>query len=174
MKPHEATLRGSTHSLRNTIEKPALLKIERRNIQDKQPFNARFHSGWRTGVAWGALGGLLVLLINSFFLIWIKSRFTANGDGIITVFIGSCNKKRALSAWSHAVINICSTLLLSASNNAMQCLVAPTRADIDKAHKQNEWLDIGIQSLRNLRYLDYKRFALWTTLALSSVPLHLL
>ncbi len=157
-----------------TIEKSALLASEQLNSQNKSPFRARLHGGWRTGIAWGALVGILVLLINVFFLVWIRASFATKENGTITVFEGSCERKKTLSAWSHLVINICSTLLLSASNNAMQCLMAPTRADIDKAHKQNVWLDVGIQSLKNLRYIHFTRLALWTILGLSSIPLHLL
>ena len=56
----------------------------------------------------------------------------------------------------------------------MQCLTAPTRADIDRAHEKNAWLDIGILSLKNLHYIGYQRLTLWTVLGLSSIPLHLL
>ena len=56
----------------------------------------------------------------------------------------------------------------------MQCLSSPTRQDIDKAHAQLNWLDIGIPSIRNLRRITGKRIIFWWLLAISSLPLHLI
>ena len=56
----------------------------------------------------------------------------------------------------------------------MQCLSSPTRSEIDKAHSQGIWLDIGVPSVRNLRRLSTARIVLWWLLAFSSIPLHLL
>lgn len=56
----------------------------------------------------------------------------------------------------------------------MQCLSSPTRSEIDKAHGQGVWLDVGVPSVRNLRRLSTTRIVLWWLLAVSSVPLHLL
>lgn len=142
--------------------------------KNRLPFKARFHGGWRTGVAWGALSAVLVLVINVSFLIWIRSKYSIEPNGSTNIFKGSCKTKTNIFRWSHLLINICSTLLLGASNNAMQCLSAPTRAEVDKAHEENTWLDIGIQSIKNLLYVGRLRSALWTTLLLSSVPLHFL
>ena len=157
-----------------SIKSSVLLDDESLHPQERLPFHARLHGGWRTGVAWSALGGLLVLVVNVSLWIWIRSKFGAQEDETIIVFQGSCGTKKTISLWIHLLINICSTLLLCASNNAMQCLVAPTRTDIDKAHKQNIWLDIGVPSIRNLYYIGHTRLTIWTILALSSIPLHLL
>jgi len=72
------------------------------------------------------------------------------------------------------MINILSTLLLSASNYCMQCMSAPTRKEVDEAHAGRKWLDIGIQSLRNVSKIEKKRGVLYCLLAFSSIPLHLL
>ncbi|MCJ1458534.1 hypothetical protein MMC28_008907, partial [Mycoblastus sanguinarius] len=66
------------------------------------------------------------------------------------------------------------TLLVGASNYSMQCLSSPTRGEINKAHNQKIWLDIGVPSFRNLRRLSFYRITLWWLLAVSSIPLHLL
>ena len=144
------------------------------HVKKKPSFHARFHGGWRTGVAWGAVGAVLVLVINMSFLISIRSRFLTEPNGETIIHEGSCETKTGIFRWSHLLINLCGTLLLSASNNAMQCLSAPTRAEIDRAHRRKLWLDIGIQSVRNLIYVGRVRSMLWTALLLSSVPLHLL
>ncbi|KAF6793076.1 hypothetical protein CMUS01_16111 [Colletotrichum musicola] len=56
----------------------------------------------------------------------------------------------------------------------MQCLVAPTRAEINNAHQRKKWLDIGIPSVRNILSIRWKKKLLWLLLSLSSLPLHLL
>lgn len=78
------------------------------------------------------------------------------------------------SRWLHLMVNILSTALLAASNYCMHCLSAPTRQDIDEAHSKRRWLDIGVPSIRNLRSISKARVFLWSLLAISSIPLHLL
>jgi hypothetical protein len=79
-----------------------------------------------------------------------------------------------MSTISHLAINIFGTLLFSASNNCAQLLSSPTIKDIAVMHKEGKWMDIGVSSLRNLRYIPTWRAALWAVLMLSSMPLHLL
>ncbi|KAF3009632.1 hypothetical protein E8E13_007344 [Curvularia kusanoi] len=74
----------------------------------------------------------------------------------------------------HIVINVLSTLLLSASNYTMQVLTAPTYDECIRAHRQGKWLDIGILSMRNIKSLTLRRRVLWFALCISSLPLHLL
>ena len=129
--------------------------------------------GYRVGVFFCA--GLVgtVSLINSILTIWAWKSFGVDaGLGIIQH--GSCKQTKKLSLWLHLAINILGTAMLSASNYTMQCLSSPTRQDIDKAHAQNIWLDIGVPSLRNLRRVSPRRIVLWWLLALTSLPLHLL
>ena len=56
----------------------------------------------------------------------------------------------------------------------MQCLSSPTRDEVDRAHKKNIRLDIGVPGMRNLRQISWNRIVLWWLLALSGIPLHLL
>ncbi|KAK4499429.1 hypothetical protein PRZ48_009943 [Zasmidium cellare] len=65
-------------------------------------------------------------------------------------------------------------MLLGASNYTMQALVAPTRAETDRAHAEGGWLDIGVASIRNLFKIKRHRTILWAVLGLSSMPIHLL
>lgn len=94
--------------------------------------------------------------------------------GIANLKIGD---EAIISQWNtalHVLINALSTMLLAGSNYTMQVLSSPTRQDVDVAHARGQWLDIGVLSPRNLRLIPRKRAALWYTLALSSIPLHLL
>ena len=56
----------------------------------------------------------------------------------------------------------------------MQCLVAPSRKEVDIAHSKGIGLDIGVPSVRNLRHISRCRVFLWLALGLSTLPLHLL
>ena len=86
----------------------------------------------------------------------------------------TCDDVRVYNRWLHFLINVLSTLLLGASNYCAQLLVAPTREEINEAHKHRKWFDIGIQSFRNLFGMEKKKQMLWWVLMLSSALLHLL
>jgi hypothetical protein len=79
---------------------------------------------------------------------------------------------------AHVFISALSTLLLSASNYTMQILIAPTRSEVDRAHrgefKGRTWLDIGVLSTTNLAHVGTVRHVLWIVMAISSIPVHLL
>ena len=129
--------------------------------------------GYHFGVLCCAVITAMVLVINLILTIWaVSSSGVHNGLG--TLQDGSCKRIATLTFWAHLAINVLSTLLLGASNYSMQCLSSPTREEIDKAHGKGIWLDIGVPSVRNLRYLSTARVTLWWLLAISSIPLHLL
>lgn len=134
---------------------------------------SRFN-GWQWGVLTGSVIGTFVLLTNCAFVIVGALSGSGYEQGIATIFTGSVTKVSRLSTLLHVVINILSTLLLSASNYAMQVLSAPTRDECKDAHRQERFLDIGILSLRNISSVSPQRKVLWVALALSSIPLHLL
>lgn len=81
-----------------------------------------------------------------------------NGVGLI--YEGNCQTVKQLDQWLHLLINLLSTGMLGASSYGMQLQAAPTRANVDEAHKAGKWLDIGAPSIRNLRYIgNWRRFA---------------
>ncbi|KAF1933102.1 uncharacterized protein M421DRAFT_38463, partial [Didymella exigua CBS 183.55] len=94
--------------------------------------------------------------------------------GIATIVTGSTDQVSRWSTLLHIAINVLSTLLLSASNYAMQVLTAPTHKECVQARRQGRWLDIGILSMRNIKSLTLRRKVLWFALCTSSLPLHLL
>ncbi|KAF2023861.1 hypothetical protein EK21DRAFT_118353 [Setomelanomma holmii] len=129
-------------------------------------------SGWRGGVAIAIACSSFVLLINVVCAIVAAAAGSPSG-GIATAYTGDCKVSSRITTGLHLLINILSSLLLGASSYCMQRLVAPTRTEIDSAHANNKWLDIGIPSVRNLSSINRKRLALWILLAVSSIPLHL-
>jgi hypothetical protein len=139
------------------------------NWKRKSRFN-----GWQWGVLTGSAIGVLVLLTNCVFVVVGAISGSGYNEGIATLFTGSADEVSRMSTLLHVAINVLSTLLLSASNYAMQVLSAPTRIECVKAHQRGQWLDIGILSMRNIRSLTLQRKVLWFALGLSSIPLHLL
>lgn len=120
-----------------------------------------------------AVTASVVFVINLVFTVWaVKTSGPFNGT--ITLQAGSCETTKKLTVGLHLLINILSTLLLGASNYSMQCLSAPTRDEVDRAHSRGIWLDIGVPSIRNMRNISMRNIVLWWLLALSSAPLHLL
>jgi len=138
-------------------------------------------ANWQVSLIGGACACIIVLVINPGVTIWssvsLKGKETyehGEKSNRRIIYEGSCSTSRTLSVVIHLLINIFGSILLAASNYGMQCLTAPTRADIDKAHARKQWMDIGILSFRNLRLVSRMRAILWLLLVLSSGPLHLL
>lgn len=134
----------------------------------------RLLTGWRFGAISAAAITSCVFLINLIVTIWAVSITKVDSDGKSLLYDGSCSNIKQLNTNVHLLINVLSTFLLSGSNYCMQCLSAPTRPELDRAHMQKKWLDIGIPSVRNLTRISRKRALLWIILGTSSLPLHLL
>lgn len=102
----------------------------------------------------------------------VTSYGSRNGVGLI--YESDCSTVKQLDQWIHLLINLLGTGMLSASNYCMQLQASPTRENVDKAHGDGKWLDIGISSPRNLKYLSSWRRVSWALLALTSIPIHLM
>lgn len=152
------------HQLADTEDSP-----ERKPSRQRQ---SKFKS-WKVGITMGAVMSTAVLCTNIILILWAMSAFEHDGK-VGTAHEGECETVSAWSFWLHVVINGLSSVLLSASNYAMQCAVSPTRLECDRAHARGKWLDVGIPSVRNLFYISYQRRFIWALLALSSLPIHLL
>jgi hypothetical protein len=129
---------------------------------------------WRTTLFTFVILACAVLVINTGFLAWaVCARGTTDGVGVL--YEASCEATKRANIGVHLIINILSSALLGASNYCMQCLSAPTRSEVDKAHHIGKWLDIGIPSLRNVVSASFgtRKKVCWWMLALSSLPLHL-
>jgi hypothetical protein len=146
--------------------------------QESAPFLSKPKSKsktWRNGALACAAASSVVFILNLAVTIYlVTSKGRAETDGRHTLYTGDCKYVSRLNTALHLIINALSTILLGASNYCMQCLSAPTRMDIDKAHGQKRWLDVGILSFRNLRRISKRKALLWWLLGVSSFPLHLL
>ena len=133
---------------------------------------------WVMGVLICAYAAAAVLLINIILtLVATAVSFARHGTLTMTaatIYEGSCSRTKAWTTGLHLLINVLSTVVLGASSYCMQCLTAPARSDVDRAHGERVWLHIGVASLRNLAWAERSRLALWTALAITSLPIHLM
>ncbi|KAM0343801.1 hypothetical protein ACHAPU_008230 [Fusarium lateritium] len=142
-------------------------------------------SGWKrtavylTGLITTLTTLLIVLLFVSLFSLEKDDQENSTGGnaqdalGQSILYRGSCTTSAKANLWIHLAINIIGTGVLASSNFFMQSLVAPTRAEVDAAHRSGQWLEIGVQSLKNFRFLGWRKVLFWSLFCLSSVPLHL-
>jgi hypothetical protein len=121
---------------------------------------------------------VLFFFINTGFVIWaVRGRGIsgARGVGAGVLYETSCGSIKRANIGVHVAINILSSTLLGASNYCMQCVAAPNRSEVDRAHRKGGWLDIGIPSLRNVvtPNIGMGKKICWWILALSSLPPYL-
>ena len=64
----------------------------------------------------------------------------------VTLVEGESAWTSEIGAGIYILINIMSTILLISGNYAMHVLCAPTRTEIDDAHKAGQWLEIRLLS----------------------------
>lgn len=138
---------------------------------------------WRNKDEWGKvrmcpwIAGT-VLLLNTILavvavIIGYSKKINKGQFEMVELYQGSCDVSNRMATVSHLLINVLSTVLLGVSNYTMQCLCAPSRADVERAHQKHEWLDIGTFSIRNLGVMNWKRRILWGLLLFSSAPIHM-
>jgi len=113
---------------------------------------------------------LLVLIFNGTWTIQTARTYTdSDAEDTRMIYTGDCDTVAWLNAALHVLINLLSTLLLGSSNYCMQILVAPSREDLRKAHSEQDWMDVGIPSFRNLARVKRERAAIWLILGTCSV-----
>ncbi|KUJ10921.1 uncharacterized protein LY89DRAFT_655765 [Mollisia scopiformis] len=128
-----------------------------------------------SGHVWQAVAASVILLLNFVLLFVVAFGLREKGpDGYPAIETSSCDGASRLSQGIHYVINILATILLAASNYYMQRLSSCTRSEIDRAHQRGSWADVGVSSVRNMRFMSWDRIVLWWILVLSSLPIHLL
>ncbi|KAI0468367.1 hypothetical protein F4859DRAFT_524623 [Xylaria cf. heliscus] len=115
----------------------------------------------------------VIFATNLFILLYASSKYPSQ-DGVGLLYAGDCDTVKTANRWLHLLINALSTGMLSVSTFCIQLQASPTRADVDKAHKLNKWLDIGAPSLKNFRHIGKWRLVSCIVLAFSSLPIHLL
>ncbi|PYI19088.1 hypothetical protein BO99DRAFT_403078 [Aspergillus violaceofuscus CBS 115571] len=115
----------------------------------------------------------VICLANVVTLICFLVFFPPDEKGIGTIHMGDCAEMTSINSAAHVVLNVLSSLFLGAGSYCMQILVAPSRREIDVAHACGVSLDIGVQSVRNLRWIKTRRLLQWMGLGALSICLHL-
>lgn len=138
---------GSTQTTPFVGGSPDELKYD-----SEKPKRSWFGYGWRGGARIAFIGTLCTLIVNIVLMVYFTTSFESM-DGFPVIYRGTCSQAERQNLIWHLVLNVLSTGLLAASNYCMQLLCAPTRAQLDRAHAGGHWLDIGIPSLRNLRFV---------------------
>ncbi|KAL2159688.1 hypothetical protein VTH06DRAFT_2257 [Thermothelomyces fergusii] len=112
--------------------------------------------GWRAGVTMNVVV-MFVVLITGFVCLAVAISRASRGEGTSAIFTGDCGTARAMEWGLHAVINVFAAVMVAAANYTFQVLSSPTRDEVNAAHWNRDWFEIGIPSLRNLRHIRRRR-----------------
>jgi hypothetical protein len=135
--------------------------------------NSSSLAGWRSGLlASTTIVGLFVL--TELALLTLGSVLYPPVSGVGTIFVGSCRQVKDLSTYILIPLNIVGTMAIACGNYVMQTLNAPTRPDIDRAHRRGYPLNIGVSSLNNMRHVGLRKNMMYFLLGLATIPIHLL
>ncbi|KAI1178355.1 hypothetical protein F4777DRAFT_538430 [Nemania sp. FL0916] len=138
----------------------------------------RKYMGASTGWHQAAKVNCILLVALSIVLSSISIPIATKSQGILkTVYIfdGSCSTAGIplINTFLHLLINVTSTLVLASSNFFMQVLNAPSREELDAAHNQGTWMDVGVYSIRNVFKVSAFKRLCWFGLMITSIPIHL-
>jgi hypothetical protein len=87
-----------------------------------------------------------------------------------------CNQlSHERTGWSF-LVNTMAALIGTFSSTTLQALSAPTRRQLDLCHRDNNFMEIGVQSFHNIvkPYLGWRKRILWVLLMLMTLPFHIL
>ncbi|KAI5462684.1 hypothetical protein BGZ63DRAFT_403884 [Mariannaea sp. PMI_226] len=119
----------------------------------------RLTSGWRGGVSLNILQAFLLFAVTIVCvgLAGAKGHISGGGSAILE----DAQRKLQGANWGiHAIVNIFSIAIIAGTNYVFQVLSSPTRPEVDAAHDNLKWLDIGIPSLRNFGLISPARAGL--------------
>ena len=117
---------------------------------------------------------ITIVLVNIGVTIWLMLSYPADSQGVGTLTFGDCSYITNVNTAAHLALNVTSSLFLGAGNYCMQILVSPSREEIDLAHSKGISLVIGIPNIKNLWHIEWRRVAVWTTIAIFATVLHTL
>ncbi|MCJ1224185.1 hypothetical protein MMC12_000829 [Toensbergia leucococca] len=137
-----------------------------------QKITKPFRRGWRTvPIALCALSSTIGLAVLTLLIV---SSTKGDFSGSTGLFAGNCSQAKRLSEILSFSVIAASFLVTFASNKFLCLAVAPLPEEVDTAHARCKWLDIGVNSWRNLQFVSGMRRWSWVIILLSSVPVQLL
>lgn len=117
---------------------------------------------------------ITVLSIVSSVMLWAILSYPPDKRGIGTFYFGNCSGTSTVNTAIHVALNIVSSLFLGAGNYCMQILIAPSREEMDIAHRKGKVMEVGVPSIKNLRHIKWERTAAWLFIGLIATTLHVL
>lgn len=129
--------------------------------------------GWRRTALVNTIAVTLFTLFVVILLAWSTSQSRGGLDSNLIFFDGDCARSATLNLWLHLLLNACSTGVIASSNFFMQVLSSPSRSEVDKAHRKESKLAIGVPSLSNLFHVARFKCVCWLLFFASSFPIHL-
>ena len=115
---------------------------------------------------------ILALNITVIAELWARYYPQSYADGTLVFHIGSCNDVKTINIALHLAVNVISSVLYLSSQLCVQLITAPTRKQINEAHRRRDWYDIGILSWRNFVRSRWRSKIICIVLLGSSFPLH--
>jgi len=133
-------------------------------------------SGWRMGALLNfiLLATCLTLELIMLIVAEVQDRRQSNSGSDGVLYSGDCRTINRLTVSIALIVNIIATAMIASSNYMMQCLIAPTASELQKAHANLRYLRIGVSSPMNLEHISWRKALMWCLMALTSVPVHLL
>lgn len=144
-------------------------EAELRKVSTKQ----KYFSGRTVSLRFLASCVALTFGLNLALLLYARGKAQL-ADGTYLVARGQCSKIKNLNTGLHAVINVLGILVLAAVGSYISLLSAPTRETLNRFHEQGIWFEIGIPSLRNLKYVGFVKKWLCVALFFVSWPIHIM
>lgn len=118
---------------------------------------------------------VVIVSVNIGTTVWAYTSYPPDPHGVGTfTSFGNCSTLSMINSSVHVALNIISSLFLGAGNYCMQILIAPSRAEMDKAHSKGVSLSIGVSNVGNSRYIERKRVFSWLLIGMFATILHLL
>lgn len=130
-------------------------------------------AGWKAGIAINALVSLGILVLGAVALTLVVSRSSLLG-GEAPIYTGPCPRAQRIHLGLRALVGVLAVALLAAASYAFQVLSSPTRLEVALAHTAGRWLDVGVPSVRNLRFVSRGRVLMVVGALLASFAIHVL
>lgn len=114
-------------------------------------------------------GGIFLAMIACFTV----SSTRGGAIGSTEVFSGKCSHAININRFLQAVLALLAIGISVSFDFFMRLASSPTVEDLREAHSQGRSFDIGVHSLRNVRYIPHWRTAGWIMLILLAFPVQL-
>lgn len=140
------------------------------NMAEMQPlsFGRKMMMGWRAGITLIILLSAIILLVAIVCVVLAasKSLLQPHHSAVLAM---KCDVVGQIDQGVGALVNILSFFFIVSATYVSQVLLSPTREEVNTAHQEFHWLDIGIPSLKNLTKVSGLRAAVASIVVLFAV-----